>query len=80
MQRWRRWQGLDALIIDCAAIQAASEPSVALTRHWLWIAAVRPKMAYLTHMHVPLDYETVKNETPRMSSPAYDGLTIDIEL
>jgi phosphoribosyl 1,2-cyclic phosphate phosphodiesterase len=69
--------GLDALIVD--ALQYRPHPShMSLEETLAVVAAVRPKMAYLTHMHVPLDYETVKNETPENVEPAYDGLTIEM--
>jgi phosphoribosyl 1,2-cyclic phosphate phosphodiesterase len=38
------------------------------------ISQFTPKKAYLTHMHTPLDYETVMKETPEHVQPAYDGL------
>lgn len=44
-----------------------------------WIVRLAPKYAYLTHMHIPLDYETVQAETPNHVEPAYDGLVIELE-
>jgi phosphoribosyl 1,2-cyclic phosphate phosphodiesterase len=31
-------------------------------------------------MHVPLDYATVTAETPANVEPAYDGMTVEIDL
>jgi phosphoribosyl 1,2-cyclic phosphate phosphodiesterase len=30
-------------------------------------------------MHIPLDYETVKRETPDHIEPAYDGMRFEVE-
>lgn len=67
--------GLDALIID--ALQYRPHPShFSLDEALEWIGRLDPKNAYLTHMHTPLDYETVMRETPDHVYPSYDGLQI----
>lgn len=43
-----------------------------------WIKRLRPGHAVLTHMHIPLDYETLKLETPENVEPAYDGMVIEL--
>jgi len=45
-----------------------------------WIERLKPKRAILTHMHTPLDYDTVMGETPDHVVPAYDQMSFDIEL
>ncbi len=45
-----------------------------------WIEKIKPDRAILTHMHIPLDYDIVQEETPQHVSPAYDGLSFTIEL
>ena len=45
-----------------------------------WIERIAPKRAILTHMHVPLDYDTVMRETPDHVEPAYDGLRLDVTI
>ncbi len=70
-------EGLDVLIID--ALQYRPHPShFSLAQALLWIERLRPKRAVLTHMHTPLDYETVQRETPHHVDAAYDGMTIEI--
>ncbi|WP_461432040.1 MBL fold metallo-hydrolase [Hoeflea alexandrii] len=72
-------QDLDVLIID--SLQYKPHPShLSIDQALWWIEKLGPKRAILTHMHVPLDYETVLNETPDHVEPGYDGMTIDIEL
>ena len=44
-----------------------------------WIARLKPKRAILTHMHVDLDYETLRRELPPNVEPAYDGMTIEMD-
>jgi phosphoribosyl 1,2-cyclic phosphate phosphodiesterase len=71
--------GLDILIIN--ALQYRPHPShISLGQALAWIDKIGPKRAVLTHMHVPLDYATVMNETPDHVEPGYDGMTIEISL
>lgn len=70
-------QGLDMLIID--ALQYRPHPShYSLGEALEWIERLKPKKALLTHMHIPLDYWTVQQETPAHVEPAYDGLTFEV--
>ncbi|WP_026481706.1 MBL fold metallo-hydrolase [Ahrensia sp. 13_GOM-1096m] len=67
--------GLDVLIVD--ALQYREHPShLSLEQSLQIIERLKPKRAYLTHMHIPLDYETVLRETPDNVEPCYDGLII----
>lgn len=71
-------QGLDWLVID--ALQYRPHPShFSLGEALEWIDVLRPARAALTHMHIPLDYETVMRETPENVEPAYDGMVIEID-
>ncbi|MGB7431755.1 MAG: MBL fold metallo-hydrolase [Ahrensia sp.] len=70
-------QDLDTLVID--ALQYREHPShLSLAQSLGVIETLKPKRAYLTHMHIPLDYETVKNETPDHVEPCYDGLVVSL--
>ena len=70
-------ENLDVLILD--ALQYKFHPShLSLEQSLAWIAQLKPQRAYLTHMHVPLDYDTVLRETPDHVEPAFDGLSFDI--
>ena len=72
-----RLADLDVLIID--ALQYRTHPShISLAQALEWIDRLKPKRAILTHMHVPLDYETVMKETPDHIEPGYDGMTVEI--
>jgi phosphoribosyl 1,2-cyclic phosphate phosphodiesterase len=74
-----RLHGLEVLVID--ALQYRTHPShLSLAQALAWIDRLKPKMAYLTHMHIPLDYETVVRETPENVMPAHDGMTIEIPI
>ncbi|MDO1583683.1 MBL fold metallo-hydrolase [Rhizobium oryzicola] len=71
--------GLDVLIID--ALQYTRHPShLSLEQALEWIERLGSRRAILTHMHVPLDYETVQAETPDHVEPAYDGLAFEVEI
>lgn len=71
--------GLDLLYID--ALQYRPHPShLSLVQALGWIESLAPKHAVLTHMHTPLDYETVMGETPSHVEPGYDGFVIEKQL
>lgn len=74
-----RLSGLDMLVID--ALQYTRHPShLSLEQALDWIDRLSPKRAVLTHMHIPLDYQRVMDETPDHIEPAYDGLNFEVEL
>lgn len=69
--------GLDLLIID--ALRRTPHPSHSHLDNTLdWIADLEPKQAILTNMHIDLDYETIKAETPDHVTPAYDGMVVEL--
>ncbi|MGN7293687.1 MBL fold metallo-hydrolase [Rhizobium sp. SAFR-030] len=73
-----RLQGLDTLIID--ALQYTTHPShLSVDQALGWIDRLKPRRAVLTHMHIPLDYQRLMDETPAHVEPAYDGLSFEIE-
>jgi phosphoribosyl 1,2-cyclic phosphate phosphodiesterase len=67
---------LDCLIID--ALQYREHPShFSLAQALDWVERLKPARAILTHMHIPLDYETVCLETPDHVEPAFDMMSIE---
>ncbi|MBX3569267.1 MAG: MBL fold metallo-hydrolase [Rhizobiaceae bacterium] len=71
-----RMGGLGLLVID--ALQYKGHPShLSLAEALDWIERIGPQRALLTHMHTPLDYETVLRETPPHVEPAYDGQVLE---
>ena len=74
---WESLTDLDIWILD--ALRRTPHPTHAhLDRALEWIAQARPKRAVLTNMHIDLDYETLKAETPDHIEPAYDGMRLTI--
>ncbi len=70
---------LDMLVID--TLQYKFHPShLSLEQSLGWIERFAPKRAVLTHMHTPLDYETVMRETPEHIEPAYDGMRLEFDV
>lgn len=70
-------EGLEVLVVD--ALQYRPHPShLSLAQALEWIERLQPQRAVLTHMHIPLDYEAVRAETPDHVEPAYDGIVIEI--
>lgn len=74
-----RLAGLDMLVIDALQYRYHSS-HLSLSQALDWIERLKPARAILTHMHVPLDYETVQKETPAHVEPAYDGLSLEVAL
>jgi len=69
--------GLDTWIVD--ALRYDYHPShFALSDTLDWIARLAPARAFLTNLHIDLDYHTVLSETPDHVQPAHDGLVINI--
>lgn len=74
-----RLADLDMLVIDALQYRYHSS-HLSLSQALDWIERLKPARAILTHMHVPLDYETVQKETPAHVEPAYDGLSLEVAL
>ena len=69
--------GLDVWVVD--ALRKAAHPShFNLDQALDWIKRVEPKHAVLTNLHLDLDYQTIRNQTPANVTPAFDGMQIDI--
>ncbi|MGU3576733.1 MBL fold metallo-hydrolase [Brucellaceae bacterium C25G] len=72
-------ENLDLLIID--ALQYKPHVShFSLEEALEWIDKLQPKQAILTHMHIPLDYETLRRQLPNHIEPAYDGMQLDFTM
>ena len=71
-------QGLDVWIVD--ALRYEFHPShFSVADALRWIKRLQPKRAILTHLHIDLDYETLRRELPVGVEPAYDGMTIEFD-
>ena len=67
-------EGLDVFIVD--ALRYAPHPSHAhLDLALQWIAALKPRRAILTNLHIDMDYATLRAELPPGVEPGHDGLT-----
>jgi phosphoribosyl 1,2-cyclic phosphate phosphodiesterase len=71
-------QDLDVWIVD--ALRYQPHPGhFSVEQALSWIARLKPRRAILTHLHIDLDYETLRKELPPGVEPAYDGLTFEWE-
>ena len=69
-------RGIDHIVLG--ALQYRRHPShFSLLQALDWIDELGVGSATLTHMHTPLDYDTVRRETPAHVEPGYDGLVIE---
>ena len=68
---------LDVWIVD--ALRYTHHPSHFSVEQALdWIARLRPHRAILTHLHMDLDYETLRGELPSGVEPAFDGMQLEL--
>ncbi len=70
-----RLQGLDTLVID--ALRYTDHPThfnVATALEW--IKTLSPRRAFLTNLHIDLDYDELEAALPAHVKPAHDGLVI----
>lgn len=70
-------EGLDVWILD--ALRYTPHPSHFSVEQALeWVARIKPKRAILTHLHMDLDYETLRRELPEGVEPGYDGMRLEL--
>jgi phosphoribosyl 1,2-cyclic phosphate phosphodiesterase len=66
----------DVLIVD--AMRYRPHPTHAhLDLALEWIERVGPKRAFLTNLHVDMDYAELDRRTPEHVHPCHDGLVIE---
>jgi phosphoribosyl 1,2-cyclic phosphate phosphodiesterase len=71
-------RGLDLWIVD--ALRYIPHPSHFTVEQALeWIETLKPKRAILTHLHIDLDYETLRRQLPAHVEPAYDGMAVHFD-
>lgn len=70
--------GVDVLIVD--AMRFRPHPTHAhLDRALEWIAQIRPARAFLTNLHIDMDYAEIDRLTPPHVQPCRDGLVISVD-
>ncbi len=70
-------EGVEILIVD--AMRYRPHPTHAhLDRALEWIERLKPRQAFLTNLHVDMDYAEVDRTTPAHVTPCHDGLQIDL--
>ncbi len=76
---WPELEGLDYWILD--ALRRTPHPThTHFERSLEWMARAAPRRGVLTNMHIDLDYQTVLDETPENITPAFDGMTITLQI
>ncbi|MBB3949878.1 phosphoribosyl 1,2-cyclic phosphate phosphodiesterase [Aureimonas jatrophae] len=71
--------GAELIVVD--ALQYRPHPShFSLNEALDWIDRLAIPRALLTHMHTPLDYDTLCRDLPMHIRPAYDGLIVDFPI
>lgn len=70
--------GIDTWIVDALQYKPhATHAHLDLTLKW--IDRIKPRRAILTNLHVHMDYQTLLKELPPDVTPAYDGMTIEVD-
>ncbi len=70
--------GVEILIVDAMRYRPHGTHAH-LDRALEWIERLQPRLAFLTNLHVDMDYAEVDRLTPPHVKPCYDGLAIDID-
>ncbi|CAK0779784.1 phosphoribosyl 1,2-cyclic phosphate phosphodiesterase [Azospirillaceae bacterium] len=70
-------EGVEVWVVDCVREDPHPVHSH-LEQSLEWIARVKPRQAFLTHMNQTMDYDTLCRQLPCGVAPAYDGLVIDL--
>lgn len=71
-------QGVEVWLVD--ALRWTPHPTHANVQQALdWIERVGPRRAYLTNLHIDLDYNDLRRNLPAGVEPAYDGLRVEFE-
>jgi phosphoribosyl 1,2-cyclic phosphate phosphodiesterase len=68
--------GVEVLIVDAMRYRPHGTHAH-LERALEWIERIGPKRAFLTNLHVDMDYGEVDRITPSHVHPCYDGLIIE---
>ena len=70
--------GVQMLVID--AMRYRPHPTHAhLDLTLQWIERIGPKQAFLTNLHVDMDYAELDRRTPAHVHPCHDGLVLDLD-
>ena len=70
-------EGVDVWVVD--ALRQTPHPThFHLEKTLEYIERLKVKKAYLTNLHIDMDYETLCQELPNHIRPAYDGLEITL--
>ncbi|MEM7746231.1 MAG: MBL fold metallo-hydrolase [Pseudomonadota bacterium] len=73
---WAALDGAECWITD--ALRYREHPSHAnVATAIAWIRQADPPRAFLTNLHVDIDYDTLDAQTPDHVHPAYDGLALE---
>jgi phosphoribosyl 1,2-cyclic phosphate phosphodiesterase len=70
--------GVEVLIVDAMRFRPHATHAH-VDRALEWIERIGPKRAFLTNLHVDLDYAELDRLTPAHVQPCYDGLTIEVD-
>jgi phosphoribosyl 1,2-cyclic phosphate phosphodiesterase len=70
--------GVEVLVVD--AMRYRPHPTHAhLDRTLGWIERIAPQRAFLTNLHVDMDYAELDRQTPGHVHPCHDGLAIEVD-
>lgn len=64
----------------CDALRYNDHPTHAHVDKTLsWLSRTQTKQAILTNLHIDMDYKVLAGELPPIVTPAYDGMTVQVE-
>ena len=72
-------EGVSVWVIGSPVIHPNHPSHIDINGALKWIKRIAPRRAFISHLGLDIDYETVQNTLPEYVNLAYDGLVIHIE-
>jgi phosphoribosyl 1,2-cyclic phosphate phosphodiesterase len=69
--------GLDVWVVDCLSPEVVSNHAN-IDSVLQWVEILKPKMTYLTHMSIRMDYDRLLQILPPNVRPAYDQMQFEV--
>ncbi|MDR2157736.1 MAG: MBL fold metallo-hydrolase [Holosporaceae bacterium] len=77
-ENFEKLKGVDTWIVDCLSMKQIKATHAHLDLALEWIRRINPRRAFLTHMDISMDYDSLLRILPENIRPAYDQMTISV--
>ncbi len=77
-ESWKLLENIETWVLECDSIEPTHNHNN-LEQALDWIARIKPKKVYLTHIHPDVDHDYLEGLLPKGVSVAYDGQVVVLE-